>query len=362
MASMKPLAALATTVSFVFSMSCGGSPSETTGHGGSGGATGTGGASAGGADAGDDRVKVPASFDVEAHRGGRGLRPENTLPAFENALDLGVDTLEMDLHFTKDDVVVVWHDPTVSRTKCAIDPLATAPLPPDPDALPEGDPALAIRALSLSDVQKYRCDRNPDPVSFPSQSNAPGALAGDDHRIQTLADVLDFVAAYSSAPEKTPDQKARAATVRFNIESKREEGKPETIGDGFDGMSPGPFEVAFVAEITQRSLAPRTIIQSFDHRSLWAVRKLDTTIALSALTKLETIDFVDYATKGATHWSPPYQALPKASVDAAHAAGLLVLPWTVNREIDMRHLIADGADGLITDVPDVLNGIIDRQP
>ena len=360
MASMKPIALLATTISFVLSMGCGGTPAETSGHGGSGGAD----AGAPDADAGetDDRVKVPASFDVEAHRGGRGLTPENTLPAFERALDLGADTLEMDLHFTKDDVVVVWHDPTLSKTKCAVDPTAAAPLPPDPDALPDGDPQLAIRALSLSDLQKYRCDRNPDPISFPSQSNAPTALAGGDFRIQTLAEVLDFVAAYASAPEKTSPQRARAASVRFNIESKRDEAKPETIGDGFDGMTPGPFEVAFMAEVAARSLSPRTIVQSFDHRSLWAVRQVDATVALSALTKLETIDFVDYAKKGATHWSPPYQGLPPESIEAAHAAGLLVLPWTVNQKNDMRHLIADGADGLITDVPDVLLGIIDRQP
>lgn len=362
MARMKTLATLAVLVSGLICSGCAGSPTE-TGTGGNGGAPGMD-AGVPDADAGepDDRVKVPATFDVEAHRGGRGLRPENTLVAFEHALDLGADTLEMDLHFTKDDVVVVWHDPILSKTKCALDPAAPAPLPPDPDTLPDSDPQLAIRALTLAELQKYRCARNPEPAVYTAQAASPGALSGDDFRIATLGEVLDLVAAYSLAPEKTPDQRARAATARFNIESKREEAKPETIGDGFDGVNPGPFEVAFMAEITQRGLAARTIVQSFDHRSLWAARQIDATVGLSALTKLETIDFADYAKKGATHWSPPYLGAPAASIAAAHAAGLLVLPWTVNQEIDMRHLIADGADGLITDVPDVLLALIVREP
>ncbi|MGI9611198.1 MAG: glycerophosphodiester phosphodiesterase family protein, partial [Acidimicrobiia bacterium] len=69
------------------------------------------------------------SFDLQGHRGARGLKPENTLPAFEAALDVGVDTLEMDLHLTSDGVVVVWHDPVVDAAKCGIDPAAPASAP-----------------------------------------------------------------------------------------------------------------------------------------------------------------------------------------------------------------------------------------
>ncbi|MDX1414423.1 MAG: glycerophosphodiester phosphodiesterase family protein [Candidatus Promineifilaceae bacterium] len=61
--------------------------------------------------------RLPDGFDVQGHRGARGLKPENTLPAFETALDLGVTTLELDLHFTADQVVVVWHDETIDKEK-----------------------------------------------------------------------------------------------------------------------------------------------------------------------------------------------------------------------------------------------------
>jgi len=92
------------------------------------------------------------------------------------------------------------------------------------------------------------------------------------------------------------------------------------------------------------------------------VRQIDTTVRLSALTKIDAIDFADYAKKGATYWSPPYLAVTDDSIASAHAAGLLVLPWTVNLEPDMRRMIAAGADGLITDTPDALLALIDRHP
>ena len=119
------------------------------------------------------------SYDLQGHRGARGLRPENTLPAFELALDLMVDTLEFDLQLSADGVVIVWHDPVIDADTSAIDGAPTR-----------------IRELTAAELTDIRCDRNPDQGRFPDQLAAPGALAGDDYRLASLADVFEFVETY----------------------------------------------------------------------------------------------------------------------------------------------------------------------
>jgi hypothetical protein len=124
-----------------------------------------------------------AALDVQGHRGASGLKPENTLPGFETALDLGVTTLELDLHLTADGVPVIWHDPSISKEKCRRDPAATVAAP-DPDGVvPEGN-SLQISRLTLAQVQTYLCDRNPDASAYPDQDNAPTALAGAALRLR----------------------------------------------------------------------------------------------------------------------------------------------------------------------------------
>ncbi len=296
---------------------------------------------------------LPPGFDIEGHRGARGLRPENTLPAFETALDLSVTTLELDLHFTADGIVVIWHDEQIGADKCRLDPGAAEPLPPDPKLPMTTDSALMISRLTLEQVQKYTCDRNPDGAKFPDQSNGPGALSGSRYQIISLAELFDFVDAYGIDDSKTPAQQENAWRVQFNIESKRRPDNPGAINDGFDGSNAGPFEVAIVELVESRGLVERVILQSFDHRSLQAVRKLNPTIRLSALT-FGRPDLAAYADFGAAIWSPRATDLTPALVEQAHATDMLVVPWTVNDPEDMRRLIEMGVDGLISDRPDVL--------
>lgn len=296
---------------------------------------------------------LPLGFDVEGHRGARGLRPENTLPAFEAALDLGVTTLELDLHYTADGAVVIWHDDDIPAEKCRLDPGAAEPLPPDPDLATTSESALMISQLTLEQVQKYICDRNPDQAKFPDQSNAPGALAGSRYEIVSLAELFDFVEAYRADDNKTLAQRENAQRVQFNIETKRKPDNPDAINDGFDGSNAGPFEIAILKLVESRGLSERVILQSFDHRSLQAVRKLNPALRLSALTIGRT-DLAAYAEFGAAIWSPRASDLTPALVERAHAAGMLVVPWTVNDPQDMRRFIEMGVDGLISDRPDVL--------
>lgn len=253
------------------------------------------------------------------------------------ALDVGVNTLELDLHFTKDGQVVVWHDPTVPDEKC------------------EGTSALdsAIASLSRAELDVFHCNKNPDLGRFPDQTATPTAVAGDNYSIITLGELFEFVASYSESDLKSAAQQRNAQTVRFNVETKRQSQLPEAINDGFDGETPGPFELAILETIATAGLKDRVTIQSFDHRSLRAIRTIDNSTSLAALTRRNEPFDSEFATF-AQIWSPDYRSLSAAGLDEAQAAGMMVIPWTVNDTSDMNRLIDLGVDGLITDRPDQL--------
>jgi len=296
---------------------------------------------------------LPAGFDLEGHRGARGLKPENTLPAFETALDLGVTTLELDLHLTADNVVVIWHDDEIGAEKCRLDPNAEVDVP-DPDSLIDWGQALMISQLTLDEVTSFRCDRNPDPASFPDQDNAPTPLAGNDYRIPTLAALFEFVATYGQSDLKSEPQRANARRVQFNIETKRKPASPKAINDGFDGQNAGPFEQEILRLVEHYGLQDRVIVQSFDHRSLWAIRAANSEIRLAVLTSGSDPDLTGYAEQHANIWSPSYTDLTPALVNKAQKLGLQVIPWTVNDADDMRQMIGMGVDGMISDRPDIV--------
>ncbi len=296
---------------------------------------------------------LPPGFDVQGHRGARGLQPENTLPAFETALDLGVSTLELDLHLTADGEVVIWHDEAIGRDKCGLSDMAAPPLPPDPDNRSAAADTLYLSRLAFADLQRYRCDRNPEPGRFPDQRATPTTLAGDNYQIVRLADLFAFVERYADSDAKSAAQRANAAAVNFNIETKRKLDDPAAIGDDFDGVNPGRFEQEIARVVTAAGLTKRVIVQSFDHRSLWAMHTLLPDVRLAALTTGPAA-LPEFAERGAVIWSPNYTTLSAAQLDEAHALGLAVIPWTVNDPVDMQRLIAMGVDGLITDRPDRL--------
>ncbi len=301
---------------------------------------------------------LPAGFDVEGHRGTRGLKPENTLPAFETALDLGVTTLELDLHYTSDGVVIIWHDDEIAKDKCGLAPGIETDAP-DPDSLVKWGEALSFSQLAYEQTQAFRCDRNPDSGKFPDQNNGPTPLAGDDYSFVSLEALFQFVADYVQSEQKSDEQRANAAQVQFNIETKRKPDKAKAINDGCDGQNPGPFELEILRLVEQFGLEERVIIQSFDHRSLWAIRSINDAIRLAALTARGNADLVGYAEQGADIWSPKASTLTPELVSKAHKLGLQVIPWTVNDPDEMRALIEMGVDGLISDRPDVLLGLED---
>lgn len=302
------------------------------------------------------------SFDIQGHRGARGLQPENTLPAFETALDLGVTTLEFDMHFTADDEVIVWHDDVIPYEKCRLpEGVSESDLGIEADTGLIREETLKISRLTLEQVQAFICDVNPDPAQFPDQSADGTVLAGADYHIPTLAEVFTFVENYAQADEKTDVQRENASQVLFNIETKRKPNDSSAIGDDFDGENAGAFELAILDVIAEFDVLERVILQSFDHRSLWAIKAAEPDITLAALTNRDRPRLSFYADQGVAIWSPRYTELNQALLAEAHELDILVIPWTVNDRDDMQMLIELGVDGIISDFPDRLVDLVDSQ-
>jgi glycerophosphoryl diester phosphodiesterase len=247
---------------------------------------------------------------VHGHRGARAMRPENTLPGFEYAISVGADALEMDVAVTRDDVVVVSHDPRLNRSIC------TSPGPPR-----------AIRDLTLAKLERWDCGslRNP---RFPKQIPIPGA------RVPTLDQVLDL---------------ADRGQFVFNIEVKSFPERP--------ALSPPPerFAELVYGAIRRHEMEKRVMVQSFDFRILHAMRRLAPAIRLAALYVGRPASFAAIAQSAGADIVAPYHVLASArQVRAAHEAGLEVVAWTANRPRDWKRLIKAQVDGIITDNPEAL--------
>ena len=286
------------------------------------------------------------AFDLQGHRGARGLRPENTLAAFSFALAIGVTTLETDLAVTKDDVLVISHDrylnPDVVRG-------------PDGRWLAAKGPP--IHALTLAELERYDIGRL-NPASRYAQQ-FPEQRAEDGQRFPTLAEVFALV-------------KGRSRPARLNIETKISPLDPESTLDA------ATFARLTVEAIRAAKLESEVTIQSFDWRTLLESRKLAPGIDTVCLT-IETpsddtvrrgdakpspwlggLDLAAYGgsvprlakAAGCAAWSPLWRNVSPAEVDDAHKLGLRVIPWTVNDPADMAKLIDMNVDGLITDYPD----------
>jgi glycerophosphoryl diester phosphodiesterase len=245
---------------------------------------------------------------VQGHRGARAVLPENTLPAFEYAIKVGVDAIELDIAVTKDNVPVVSHDPIPNATICS-GPRRDVP----------------IRQMTLAEVRQFDCGskKNPD---YPKQKPVPGA------RIPALDEVLAL------SPRGNFD---------FNIETKLSARHPEYA------PSPEEFARLILDAVRKHKLERRVIVQSFDFRTLQAMKKLAPEIRLSALYDGPAKDFTAISTEagGTAIVAPQYRLVTKEQVDKAHAAGLRVIPWTPNTQPEWERLIGTGVDAIITDDP-----------
>ena len=288
-------------------------------------------------------------FDIEAHRGGRALRPENTLPAFANALSMGVDTLELDLGVTRDGVVVVSHDrglnPDLARG-------------PDGRYVASGIPYIE---LTLAQVKTYDVGQIRPASAYAAQF--PDQLAVPGTRIPTLSEVFALV------------RRSGDRHVRLNIETKIDVNHPH------ESLDPQRFVAVVLALLRREHFSNRVMIESFDWRTLLLVQKLAPQIATVYLTRQSGADpsvYTDRASAwtagydppnyggsvaravraaGGRLWSPYYRDVDVRTIAEAHALGIAVIVWTVNDARDMADLIDSGVDGIISDRPDLLRTV-----
>jgi glycerophosphoryl diester phosphodiesterase len=298
-------------------------------------------------------------FDLQGHRGARGLKPENTLPSFEAALDLGVTSIETDVHLTRDGVPVLMHEPRLSEAHCRL-------------ADDDGSFSLAeyplISALNLAQLRRCRADRNPDACRFPRQDASVPPLAQwfadqhsfDPHSPPALIDLFAFVDAYAGAAGaavgKTDAQREKAARLRFDRELKRVPFYPGLINDGYTGEAPARLEQEIIAAVRAAKVAKRTVVRSFDHRCVRFLRQMEPGLTGAVLMAYSVPISPSELSRSAdaSVYCPSFEFLDAAQMREAHAAGVKVLPWTVNEPTDWHKLLEWGVDGITTDFPDRL--------
>lgn len=269
-----------------------------------------------------------AVFNWQGHRGCRGLMPENTIPAFLKALDLGVNTLELDVVISKDHQVVVSHDPYF-HPDFSIDP-SGRPVPKRPK--------INLYELTYDQIKGYDVGSNGNPA-FPEQQKVKACKP-------LLSELIQAVETYR--------KDKNIPLFWYNIEVKSEESE-------YDRSQPQPsvFSDLVYAEIIKSLPADRVILQSFDFSILkyWNEQieaGLYQKVTLAALVSnlkgidrnLEKLGFIPEV------YSPYFQLLTAEKVQILHARGMKVIPWTVNTTTEMRRIKNMGVDGIITDYPD----------
>ena len=266
-------------------------------------------------------------FDVQGHRGCRGIMPENTIPAMIRALDLGVTTLEIDVVITKDNKVLVSHEPWFES---------------EITTKPDGSfikPAEAMQynifQMNYDEIIKYDVGMKPHP-RFPQQQKMKAIKP-------LLADLFDSIAENMKL--------RRRLFPYYNIET-----KCLPAGDGRFHPKPDEFVELLMAVIKEKQLEEMVIIQSFDFRTLKYLHEKYPSIKTSML--IEDSDVNDFEGQlnrlGYTPqvYSPNHTLVDEELVKQCHDKGMKIIPWTVNDAKQLKKLKKMGIDGVITDYPD----------
>ncbi len=270
------------------------------------------------------QVYIP-QFDIQGHRGCRGLKPENTIPAFLAALDSGVTTIELDVAITKDKFIVVSHEPWMSAAICL-----------DPAGQPisvKNERKRNIFQMTYDEVKQWDCGLKPN-ERFPDQEKMKAYKPLLTEVILAVENHIKNFTKYE---------------VDYSIEIKSLPGD-----DGKFHPKPQEFSDLVYNLLDQYLPMERVVIQSFDFRVLkyWHEKYAD--VRLSALVEnLKTID-ENLADLGfvPSIYSPDYRLLSKEEVKHCHELKMRLIPWTVNDEKEMVALKGMGVDGFITDYPD----------
>ncbi|GGF02852.1 glycerophosphodiester phosphodiesterase family protein [Hymenobacter cavernae] len=272
-------------------------------------------------------------LEVHGHRGCRGLRPENTLPAFLYALELGVDTLELDVVISADEQVVVSHEPWLSATLCS-----------DADGqsiMPDQEPSFNLFQLPYTYIRRCDCGLQRQ-LRFPEQ------------RLQAaykplLREVCQAVEARARELNRAP--------VRYSIEV-----KSTLEGDTIFHPSPTRFVELVLGEVRTAGVESRTSFISFDKRALQAAREQAPALPLGLLVEdlkpfqqhLQELGFIPAL------YGPEYPLVDAQLMAEVRAHNMRIVPWTVNEPAAMRALLHLAVDGITTDYPDRLLRLLNR--
>jgi glycerophosphoryl diester phosphodiesterase len=263
-------------------------------------------------------------FDVQGHRGARGLMPENTIPAFLLALDSGVTTIELDLAVTKDKKLVVSHEPWMTAAICT-DPVGNS-------IEEKAERKFNLYKMTYDEVKQWDCGMKGN-ARFPQQQRM------SVHK-PLLTDVI--VAVENHIKSYTRYE------VDYNIEIKSE---PE--GDNKFHPTPKVFSDLVYNLIDQYLPLDRVVIQSFDFRVLkyWHEKYPEVRLAALVENKKSVVQNLNDLGFTPSIYSPDFTLLSNADVKSLHEMKVRVIPWTVNEPKDMLSLKGMDVDGFITDYP-----------
>ncbi|MBM9499954.1 glycerophosphodiester phosphodiesterase [Leptospira sp. 201903071] len=288
---------------------------------------------------------LDGNLDLQGHRGARGLKPENTWPAFEEAIRQGMTTLELDTVLTKDKKIIIHHDsetnPVICQKKDGTEILSRS-----------------LYELTLIELKQLDCGTKKNP-KYPEQTPVPGT---------ELITIEEFFTLVAKAEKQFPER----AKLKFNIETKFPN----------DDKAQLPLEIVqehvglLVQAVEKANVVDRTTIQSFYLKALPIVKEKNPKIKTSALFSLTyfqgammTFGFGNSTRKNvlektleikADIISPYFLYVTDDFVQKAHSHKIAVIPWTVNERTEMRRLIQAGVDGIITDYPDRLKQILNQ--
>ncbi|ACU02798.1 glycerophosphodiester phosphodiesterase family protein [Pedobacter heparinus] len=270
------------------------------------------------------KAEFPA-FSTEAHRGGRGLMPENTIVAMRNAIDIGVTTLEMDTHITKDGQVVVTHDDYLSPSFM---------LTPEGKEIPKADAKkYPIYQMDYNLLKQFDLGSK-FLAAFPEQKKIKT-------NIPLLADLIDEVQTYSKGKRQ----------LFYNIET-----KCSAKGDGIVNPGPEQFVKLLMDVIQKKGITPYVVIQSFDKRTLQILHKKYPEVRTSFLVDNKNTVAENLADLGFNPFilSPAFKMVNEELVKQCHDRNVKVIPWTPNTKADIDNLKQLKVDGIISDYPNLL--------
>ncbi|GAB3538943.1 glycerophosphodiester phosphodiesterase family protein [Pontibacter brevis] len=270
-------------------------------------------------------TNLPA-FDMQGHRGARGLMPENTIPAMLKALAVGVTTLEMDAHISKDRQVLLSHDPCIN---------------PEHELMPDGSEIPAADAEKYVLYQMHYSEIRQFDVGSRRYKRFPQQDLMKVHK-PLLSEVIDEAQSFLAAHQ--------LPQVFYNIETKSWPGT-----DGKYHPAPKEFVQLLMEVIEKKGVVDWVIIQSFDVRTLQVLHTLHPQVKTSLLVEnkesleqnLDPLGFIP------TIYSPDHALVSPGLVKSTHRQGIRLVPWTVNNLDEMRQLKQMGVDGLISDYPNL---------